>query len=413
MLPFPFFSKHRLVVLLVCVSIFALGQFHRASGGVFTPILMDRFALSAATVGGLVSAMFFATIVAQVPFGVALDRMGPRVVLSACILIVASGTAVFAFGTSFDAAFVSRILIGVGLAAMGAATHVIIGRNFDARDFGYVSGLVVTLGGIGGLLGTYPLAFALSRLPWSWVFGGAAVFTLILAVAVFRAIKPGRAQDVAASDAPSKAGYLTLLRQAEFLKILTLGAVTFAPITTITGLWGGPFLQDVTGLSAEAAGAVLLLLFAATIAAGYVFGVLDRKATSRRAVILVAAGLSVLSLLILAIMDWPVAAVSIAVLTTMVFCQQFYIPLGAHMRRSVPDHLLGRASTLLSLVSVAAIPAMQIGFGAVLDFTARLGFGVAEQYRFAFFGMGVVIMVCGAIYATSRNINESGEAASE
>ncbi|MCK0095494.1 MFS transporter [Yoonia sp. F2084L] len=401
------FTRQQITVLFVCVAIFALGQFHRASGGVFTPILMDRFALSAATVGGLVSAMFFATIVSQVPFGVALDRIGPRIVLSVCILIIALGTGGFAIADSFDVAVVSRVLIGIGLAAMGAATHVIIARNFITKDFGYISGLVVTLGGIGGLLGTYPLAVALERLPWGAVFGTVAVLTMLLAGGVFRAITPGPATPADTTTTEARGGYLTLLRQPEFLKILVLGTVTFAPITTITGLWGGPFLQDVTGLTAEQSGAVLLLLFSATIVAGYVFGLLDRNAASRRALIGVAFSVSALSLFALAAIDEPPAGLAIALLVIMVFCQQFYIPLGAHMRRSVPDDLLGRASTLLSLVSVAAIPLMQLAFGEILDATARWEFTVTDQYRMAFGAMGALILVSGLVYMTARNVNDT------
>lgn len=394
------------MVLLVCVAIFALGQFHRASGGVFTPILMDRFVLSAATVGGLVSAMFFATIAAQVPFGVALDRIGPRIVLSMCILIVAFGTIIFAIADRYDAVLLSRILIGVGLAAMGAATHVIIAQNFSAKDFGYVSGLVVTLGGIGGLLGTYPLAFALDRLPWVTVFGFAALVTLILAFAVFRAVQQNRGSQSDQDQRQDRGGYLTLLAQPEFLKILALGAVTYAPITTITGLWGGPYLQDVIELSADQAGGVLLLLFSATIAAGYVFGVLDRVGPSRRLVIGAAVSVSAFSLLSLAAFEKPTAVISISLLVVMVFCQQFYIPLGAHMRKTVPDDMMGRASTLLSLVSVAAIPIMQLGFGAILDAGAEFGLAIQDQYRVAFFAMAAIILLMGAIYMTSRNTND-------
>lgn len=400
------FTRQQIVVLCVCVAIFALGQFHRASGGVFTPILMERFALSAATVGGLVSAMFFATIAAQMPFGVALDRIGPRVVLSLCVLVIAVGTGTFAFAHSFDLALLSRVLIGIGLAAMGAATHVIIARNFAARDFGYISGLVVTLGGVGGLLGTYPLAVALEHLPWSAVFGFVAGLTLLLAAAVFRAVRAGTADADRQNTAQAPGGYLTLLGQPEFLKILLLGAVTYAPITTITGLWGGPFLQDVAGLSAGQSGAVLLLLFSATIAAGYVFGLLDRNAPSRRVLIGVAFSLSALSLFGLALFARPAAGLTIILLVIMVFCQQFYIPLGAHMRKIVADDLLGRASTLLSLVSVAAIPVMQLAFGEILDTTAGWGFAAADQYRVAFGVMGAVILLAGLIYLTSRNINE-------
>lgn len=399
------FSRQQWIVLLVCVAIFALGQFHRASGSVFTPILMERFLLSASMIGGLVSAMFFATIAAQVPFGVALDRIGPRRVLGVCILIIAAGTALFAFAPGFDLTVLSRVLIGIGMASMGAATHVIIARNFTARDFGYVSGLVVTLGGVGGLLGTYPLAVSLERVPWTVVFGVVSVLTLGLALAVFRAVPPHTRQAQVAQNETAPAGYLWLLRQPEFLKILTLGLVSFAPITTITGLWGGPFLQDAIGFSADAAGAILLLLFVATITAGYIFGRLDRAARSRKRVVLVAAALSATCLFLLAVWEQPGALVSVGLLLMMVFCQQFYIPLGAHMRGFVPDHMLGRASTALSLVSVAAIPAMQIMFGAVLDLSASFGWTIQGQYRAAFGAMGVAIIVCACVYATARHAN--------
>jgi len=251
-----FTSRRHFIVLSVCVGIFALGQFHRASGSVFTPILMDRFALSAATIGGLVSVMYFATI------------------------------------------------------------HVIIARNFKEDDFGYVSGLVVTLGGVGGLLGTYPLALALERAAWPWVFGLISILTLL-----------------------DQIGFLGLLRQKEFLKILAMSLMTYAPITTITGLWGGPYLQDVAGLSPERAGAVLLLLFAATIVGGFVFGLLDKRAASRKRVILIAVGLSTASLAVLAALDRPNTIVGVGLLLVMVFCQQFYVPLGAHMRKSLKTNI--------------------------------------------------------------------------
>ncbi len=239
------------------------------------------------------------------------------------------------------------------------------------------------------------------------VFGFIAALPLMLAVIILRVVDTGlpAAKDQGQTD--GQAGYLSLLRQPEFLKILVLGAVTYAPITTITGLWGGPFLQDVAGLSAGQSGAVLLLLFAATIAAGYVFGVLDRHTASRRWLICIALVLSGVSLLALATLARPPVGLTVALLVIMVFSQQFYIPLGAHMRKSVADALLGRASTLLSLVSVAAIPLMQLGFGAILDLAAAWGFAREDQYRAAFGAMGTLVLSAGLIYLTARNVNDA------
>ncbi|MEM1164064.1 MAG: hypothetical protein AAGJ28_24295, partial [Pseudomonadota bacterium] len=60
------------LIIALCAAIFALGQFHRAAGSVFTPILIDRFALSATVISGLVSAMFLAAVLTQIPLGAAL-----------------------------------------------------------------------------------------------------------------------------------------------------------------------------------------------------------------------------------------------------------------------------------------------------------------------------------------------------
>lgn len=393
--------RTRWLIIALCAAIFGLGQFHRAAGSVFTPILIDRFTLPATVIGGLVAAMFLATVLTQIPLGSALDRYGPRRMLVLSVLVIAAGTALFAIGSSYEMLLAARIIIGFGSASLGASIHVIVALNFSRREFGYVNGMVIMLGSSGGILGTYPLALALSRFDWAWVFGTAAAVTLVLAAVIFRAVAPGPPpQQQATADAPS--GYLGLLRMAEVRKILALSFVTFAPMTTITGLWGGPFLQDVLGFSAEASGAVLLVLFGGSVVAAFVFGQLDRLISRRKAMILTAACTSAACFSLLAWLPSPGAAVSVLLLVLIIACQTFYIPLGAHMRKVVPIEMVGRASILLSFVGVAAIPLMQTGFGAILDLTRTAGFEQEAQFRFAFGTMGAVMAICASVYAGSR-----------
>lgn len=387
------FSRTQWLTLGICAAIFALGQFHRASGSIYAPILIDRFAVSATLIGALVSAMFLANIAAQLPFGAALDRLGARRVLPMCLALIGAGTALFAVAGSVEGLVAARIAIGIGSAAMGAASHVIIASAFPARDFGLVSGLVVTLGGVGGLLGTYPLALALERLPWGVIFGSVAAVTLLLAAVMPRLIAPQASAPEAASG-----GFMALLTLPRFRRILALAFVTYAPIVTITGLWGGPYLQQVTGLGPEAAGAVLFFLFGATIVGGFVFGVMDRRIDKRGRLIGLSAAASIACLCALALLPAPPAPLAIALLLGMVFAQQFYIPLGADMRDAVPDGMLGRASSLFTLVAVSAIPAHQFGFGLVLDLAAAAGVDSAAQFRAGFAAMAGLITLCTAGY---------------
>lgn len=371
----------------------------------FTPILMDRFEMSATVISGLVSSMFLAVVLTQLPLGAALDRYGPRRMLCISVSVVALGTGLFAIGTDYGTLLAGRIIIGFGTAVLGASIHVLVATAFPRREFGYVNGMIITLGSSGGILGTYPLALALTRYDWSVVFGVAAVFALILVAVIFRMVPPGPDQrPEVTSDQPS--GYLALMRLPEVRKILMLGLVTFAPMTTITGIWGGPFLQTVMGFSMESAGFILLALFGGSVVAAFLFGHLDRLISGRKAMILTAASTSTICLALLALLPSPGPIVTIALLLTVIFCQTFYIPLGAHMRKIVPVHMVGRASILLSLVGVAAIPVMQTGFGAILDLARTAGFDAGDQFRFSFGAMGLTMAICAAVYAFAREADD-------
>lgn len=392
-------KQSRWLIIALCAAIFALGQFHRAAGSVFTPILMDQFSISATVVSGLVSAMFLAAVLTQLPLGAALDRYGPRRMLCLSVSVVALGTGLFSIGSSYEMLLAGRIIVGFGTAALGASIHVIVAWTFPRREFGYVNGMIIALGSSGGILGTYPLAVALERYDWVWVFGSAAIVALILVLVIFKTV-PRPQQLVTEGAQQQTGGYRDLLRSPEVRRILVLGLVTYAPMTTITGIWGGPFLQDVLGFSAEASGAVLLTLYGGSVLAAFCFGHLDRWIAQRKAMILTAVCISTVCLALLAALPSPGSVITIALLFIVIFCQTFYIPLGAHMRKVVSVETVGRASMLLALVSVAAIPAMQTGFGAILDLTRVAGFEVEDQFRVSFGVMGFVMAVCAAVYAS-------------
>lgn len=398
-------TRTRWLIIALCAAMFALGQFHRAAGSVFTPILIDRFALSATVISGLVSTMFLAAVLTQIPLGAALDRYGPRRMLCLSVIVVASGTGLFAVGTSYETLLVARAIIGFGTAVVGASIHVIVAWTFPRREFGYVNGMVIMLGSSGGILGTYPLAVALARFEWALVFGAVALVTLVLLVFILRTVPPAPVLPQNTSpDAPS--GYLDLLCTSEVRRILVLGLVTFAPMTTITGIWGGPFLQDALGFSAEASGAVLLLLFSGSVVAAFTFGQLDRLISARKGMILTAACTSSACLLLLALLPSPGPVATVALLFVIIFCQTFYIPLSAHMRKVVPLEMVGRASILLSLFGVAAIPVMQTSFGAILDLARVAGFDTADQFRFSFGAMGLAMATCAGVYSFARHADD-------
>ncbi len=349
--------------------------------------------------------MFAATLASQAPAGIALDRFGPQRVILWTLALVAVGNALFAIApglgnAAWPALLAARVLIGVGLAATGAGVQMMLAQNLPSGDYGYASGLLVTLGGVGGLVGTWPLAVALERLPWIIVFGFGAVLALLVMGIAAWFLQPTAPEK--AEQCQTNTGFIALLKDSELRRILCLGAVTYAPIVTITGLWGGPYLHDVHGLSPEESGKALMGLFATTIAAGVVFGRIDRTGRGRDKVIVLAAAGSATCLAVMALMSTPPLLGALALLAGSVFLQQFYIPLGVRLRDTVPASVFGRANALKMLIAIGAIPVMQTAFGLVLDLARSAGVGDESAYRIAFGSMAAAIALAVTNYSFRR-----------
>lgn len=395
-------SLQSLVVLTTCVFLFGMGQFHRAAGAIVAPVWQTQFALSADQLGFVISVIFIVNIVAQGFIGTLLDTYGPRLIISSFLIILALGTLACIFANTFLGLVIARIVLGTGLSVAGVGMYMLLARNFPADQFGFLNGIMVTLGGIGGLAATYPLAFVIERFGWTNVFVGLAIFTAALALVIF-ATAQKEPKDKPA-DTTAKITLLSLLTNRELRPVLIMAFVTFAPITCITGLWGGPYFIAVHNQTLSQTGLLQALFFGATMTSGTVFGLIDKYApVSRRTVILVASAISIVCLLAVAFTDALPLYPAVALLFVMVFAQQFYVPLIAQLRDVVPETAIGRASGLYTIIAVAAIPIFQTLFGIVISQTSTLD--PESSYQIAFGGMALLILMPSVAFATLTRAN--------
>ena len=113
---------------ILIFSVFAFGFFIsnllRSITATLTPALSTEFNLSAANLGLLAGGYFLGFSLMQIPTGMLLDRFGPKKVIGYLLIIALIGTISFAFAKSFAGLLISRIFIGVGVAAclMGPLT---------------------------------------------------------------------------------------------------------------------------------------------------------------------------------------------------------------------------------------------------------------------------------------------------
>jgi predicted MFS family arabinose efflux permease len=174
-------------------------------------------------------------------------------------------------------------------------------KQMTAAKFGLWSGLILSIGNIGMLLSASPLAFVVDRFGWRAAFWVSEGFALAVLAAVF-ALVPRQPAAHADDTSPLQqmAEVLRLGLSRSLRGLIALSLVSLGASLTLRGLWGGPWLMDVKGLSRIEAGNVLGLFTLAMIVGPLCIGMLDRKFGHRRTMVAAAHAIAALLLALLA-----------------------------------------------------------------------------------------------------------------
>ena len=124
------------------------------------PISQD-LGLTTADLGFLTSVYLAGFALCQLPFGVLMDRYGPRRVEASLLILAAAGCAVFALASSFFELVAGRIMMGVGASMCLMAPFTAYRKWFTMERLPFVIGLHMTFGAAGSALGGWPAEFVI------------------------------------------------------------------------------------------------------------------------------------------------------------------------------------------------------------------------------------------------------------
>jgi MFS family permease len=378
---------------------FALGYFlsyfFRVINAVLAPDLAAGLGMDPSDLGLLTSAYFIAFAAFQLPLGVLLDRFGPRIVEALLLVVAAGGAFVFGQAHSLAGLVVGRAMIGFGVSACLMAAFKAFVMWFPKQQLPQINGVQMAAGGLGALAATAPVQFALTFTDWRGVFTALASLTLLVAVLIFVIVppRPESPHDPRLSD--QLRGIGRVLRSKTFWRIAPWATASQAAFLSIHGLWSGPWLRDVAGLSRSAAAGTLSLVAAAMVAGFIGLGTLARHlarkgvATMSVAVAGMAIFSGVLGLVALELKAWP----ALLWMLFGFFGTSSILPYAA-LSQSFPLHLSGRVNTALNLLVFVAAFAAQWGIGAVIgQWPATAAGGYDPQGYQAAFGIMLVILV--------------------
>src|SRR3954467_1268168 len=190
--PFPY--RRGLLIAPTMATAYVASHFFRASNVTIGLDLMRDLGIGPGALGALTGAFFFGLAALQIPCGFFFDRFGPRYTVVGMLLIAAVGGALFTLAPSWPVLLNGRVLMGAGFGVMLIGSMVLISRWFPPDRFSTLTAIVLSIGLIGNLAATTPLAWTSQAVGWRPVFGAVVVFTALATIAIWlggRAAPPG------------------------------------------------------------------------------------------------------------------------------------------------------------------------------------------------------------------------------
>ncbi|MBY6057460.1 MFS transporter [Leisingera daeponensis] len=383
-------------LILLCLA-YVLSQFFRAFLAVLSGVLGQDIGAAPDDLA-FASGMWFLSFAAmQLPVGWALDHVGPRRSASLLLLLGGGGgAALFAAATAPWHVGAAMFLIGIGCSPVLMASYYIFARQYPPARFATLAALMLGVGSAGNLVASYPTALAVDLFGWRGTLAGLAAVSVAVAAGIFLTVR-----DPDKPDGEHKGSVFDLLKMPAMWAIFPLMLVAYAPSGALRGLWIGPYLSDLYGLSTQQVGLATLVMGAAMIAGTFAYGPLDRVLGTRKWVILGGNLLGCVSLGGLILATGAPVWMPVAMMAAVGFFGASFPVIMAHGRAFVPPHLAGRGVTLLNLFGIGGVGIMQFATGRIHSNLAGADPSLPYTGIFAFF-LALLGLGC-AIYLLSRD----------
>lgn len=269
--------------------------------------LMQEFQLNAVQLGKLSSMYFYANALLLFPAGMLLDRFSPKKLIIFALTLCVIGTFIFGTATQYSVAALGRFLVGCGSAFCLISCIRIASRWFPPRKMAFVTGIVVTIAMLGGLVAQTPFALLSHAIGWrnAVLIDVGLGILFIAAVALLVQDRPPDSREAAETEKASlqSIGFWPSIRMVLTNPYIWLcGTYTLLmnlPVFLLGALWGINYLVQVHHISTVQASYATTIFFLGVIFGCPAFGWFSDRSGRRVLPMIVGAILSLIVILAL------------------------------------------------------------------------------------------------------------------
>jgi MFS family permease len=404
------YRRYRALLFAILGACYLVVFFHRNAVGVVAVDMMDDLSVGAGIMGLLSAGYFYPYAFMQLPTGLLSDTWGARKTIASFMVIAAAGSLLFGASSSSGGVLVGRILVGIGVSTIYVCTLKLIAEWYHGNEFATMNSLLVSVGGIGLMVSTVPLAWLSTLYGWRTPFVATAAVTIALIAIVWLYIKDSPDEHLNGKHAEKKVVFTweammgpirTVLGRKQFWPANIWLMCSFSLYIAFGGLWGGPYLMHVYGMSKIAASKILLMIAIAMIVGSPLIGIFSDKVVKcrKRVMMSTSVGLIVTLALFAAFVDTlPLWGRYVLMLLFGLFAVGA-MPVGyASIKDLFPKKMAGTATGLGNFFPFIMGAVLQPLLGYILEANGKVGDAYTSSgYQYAILvllGCSVVAFVC-------------------
>lgn len=368
-------------VIWIIASVFYAYQWVlRVMPNIMLNDIMQRFSIDAATFGQLSGVYYIGYVLMHLPIGILLDRVGPKKVMAASILLTVIGLSPLIFADHWIYPMAGRFLVGMGSSAAILGVFKIIRMTFSEKRFPRMLSFSVTIGLIGAIYGGGPVSYLCENLGPQAVVQIFALMGIGLAAVTFWIVPTTKTPGWTAVLSDVK----EVLNNRRVLGSCICAGLMLGPLEGFADVWSATFLKQAYGLEATVAASISSMIFIGMCFGSPVLSLIADKVGSYLLTI-IGAGI-VMACSFILFLSYPLSSTWLSLSFVLVgVCCAYQILAIYKASTYVREEVAGLTTAVANMIIMSFGYAFHTAMGSVIHV-----FGGPESSRALFFGVAVV-----------------------
>jgi predicted MFS family arabinose efflux permease len=254
-----YFRNGSFIVWGLASLFYAYQYILRVLPNITMPEIMARFEIDAAVFGQISGIYYIGYAIMHIPIGIALDRIGPKIVMPFCILMTTIGLLPLVVSDVWIFPMIGRLLIGIGSSGAILGVFKITRMIFSQERFARSLGFAVTIGLCGAIYGGTPVKALLQRLGFDAVIFLLIALGALLAVGIYLLTPAIDKNETPASSIVQD--LKSVLSNPLVISICILSGFMVGPLEGFADVWGVEFIRKAYPFDDSAASFLPSLIF--------------------------------------------------------------------------------------------------------------------------------------------------------